>query len=105
MRLDEVLRYFFIELVFLGYAFAAIVRLFAMDEVVMEMEGIVGLDCLLIRQVHRSVLKYMGRVMVDDHYRASRWRNRSEGVRKLRLLEELSQMRNLFHIEIVRAAA
>jgi len=43
----------------------------------------------------------MGRVMVDDYYRASRWRNRSEGVRKLRLLEELAQMRNLFHIQIV----
>ncbi len=101
MRLDKVFLYLFKKLTLLGDALAAIMRLLAMDEVMMKMKRVVGPNRFLVHQVHRCVSKDMRGGMVDDHHRASGRGNRNEGVGKFCLLEELAQMRNFFYIQIV----
>ena len=98
---DKLLRYLFIKLILLGDALAAIMRLLAMDQVMMEMKGIIGPARLLVPHVDNCVMKYTSGVMVDDDYSPSGGRNRGQRVGELRFLEEFAEVRNLFHFQIV----
>lgn len=94
----------FVVLVFLGDAVTAVVGLFAVDEMVMEVEWVVGADgAVVVGDIGGDVLKDVGGVVVDDDDGAARGGGGGMLVGHLGIADEFAEVAELFDVEVVGA--